>query len=178
MLIYRRNGMNLKGRSPLNERFTSLYALLAAELGGSAMLLIASPQRVRNAGFTSLIDMLLPHFGILAIVWTIVAVFIWILIPGFWRIRQDLSNKLRVLGWVCAVGLLLDNVVSLCLYLDTAGLEGADVRIIHSGRALALALVLRSVAALIFFWAAVWAHYQIERRRFVQVTPPPRFGKS
>jgi hypothetical protein len=162
----------------VNERFTSLYALLAAELGGSAVLLLAAPERVRNAGFTSLADTLLPHLGIVAVVWTAFALLLWILIPGFWRIRQELSSKLRFLGWVCAVALVLDNLASVWLYLDPAGLAGADVRLIHSGRALAFALVLRSVAALIFFWGVVWVHFEVDRRRIVQVTPPPRFGRE
>ncbi len=162
----------------MNERFTSLYALLAAEIGGSTALLLLSPDRVRNAGFTSLINMLLPHFGIIAMIWTVVAVLIWILIPGFWRIRQELSNKLRVLGWVCGVGLLLDNLASLWIYLDPAGIDGGDVRMIHSGRALAFALILRSLAALVSFWVVVRLHIEVDRRKLIQVTPPPKFGRS
>jgi hypothetical protein len=162
----------------LNERYTVFLALTAAELGGSAVLLLSAPERVKTAGFTSLLEMLLPHAAAVAAFWGVVAAATWVLAPGIWRIRQGLASKLRLLSWVFAIGLLLDNVVTFLLSMDPAVMEVGDVAVVRSDESLGLALLLRSLGMLLCFWGTVWVHVLVERRRPVQVTPPPKFGKG
>jgi hypothetical protein len=160
----------------VNERWTVLFALLGAELGGTMALLVAAPESAGAAGFTSVLDVLVPHAGVVAAVWGGVAGMTWVLAPKLWRIRQELSSKLRLLGWVCVLGLLADNLVSLYLYLQPV--EGVVDHSVRSAGSLAVALLLRTVGGLIFFWLVVLVHVRVDRRRVPQVTPPPKFGRD
>jgi hypothetical protein len=162
----------------VNERWTVVLAVVCAEAGGSIALLIGSPQRVRAAGFTSFLEILVPSAGAVLLFCAVMAGVSWVMVPKLWRFRQELSTKLRLLGWVCAVWLLLDNVATVYFYPGSATLDGFGDSMVHSLGALIVAMALKSGAGLFCFWLAVWCHIEVDRRKVVGVTPPPKFGRE
>ena len=162
----------------MNERLTVVLAVVCAEAGGSLALLIGSPQRVRAAGFTSFLDMLVPSAGAVLLFCAAIAGASWVMVPKLWRLRQGLATKLRLLGWVCVLWLLLDNAATVYFYPGSATLDGFGDPIVHSLSALIVAMALKSGAGLLCFWLAVWCHIQVDRRKVVGVTPPPKFGRE
>ena len=159
----------------MNERLTVLFALASAEVGGALALLLGSTREMRGAGFTSGPELLLPHAATMAVYWACVAGVSRMLSPKLWRYRQGMDTKLRLLGWVCGLWLLVDSIVTAYLYRTSLAVDGAGPPPVEL---LLLAMALRSVGGLGCFWLAVWAHVEVERRRVVQVTPPPKFGKE
>jgi len=162
----------------LNERVAFFAAILSAEIGSCAIFLFSGYGARLATSANSSLDLALEHAAIVATAWIPLAGFSWLLAPKLWRIRQNLSTKLRLLGVVCLIALMVDNLVSLSLLTASPAAAVATQSLDQPVPSLAPLLALRSAAALAFFWLAVLVTERIYHHLRPHVTPAPKFGRE
>ena len=162
----------------MDERFAALTGLFLAELGSFACLAIVSPSNAVFRGTVTRWDLLTPHAGGVFLFFAIIAGLVWVVSPTTYRIRQGTGSKLKALTWVVLTIVALSNAVM--IYLFEEGVPGAmavpDPG--HESGGLGLALAILTVTGLALFWIAVLLLLWISKRRVVQVTPNPKFGRG
>jgi len=162
----------------LNERVAFLAAILSAEIGSCAIFLVSHYGATFATPENSSVDLAAEHAAIVAAVWILLASFSWLLAPKLWRIRQNLSTKLRLLGVICVLALAVDNLVSFSLLTQSLTAAPAAQSLDRPVPSLAPLLALRSAAALVFFWLAVLVTERINHHLRPHVTPAPKFGRE
>ncbi len=161
----------------MNERVTALLAVFVAELGASSCLAVLLPSSPIFRTTQTLVQVLGQQAIVVFMLSALLAAGCWIAAPKIWRLRQELSSKLKALAWV---SLLLTAVAAgVTLLFFQAGSPWSDpaADFEKGTHGLILALLLQAAATLVFYWATVAVCIYIERKRVIQVTPNPKFGR-
>jgi hypothetical protein len=112
------------------------------------------------------------HFFLSVGLWVLVFLAAWLFAGSrLIRPRQNLSTKLRLLGWAAVVGIIIDNAVSAYQFVNSA-----DVVLVLTGTLFGLGG--RSLLYASVFAVAVGLCWVIGNRRKPIETPPPRFGRD
>lgn len=160
----------------MNERLVFPLSALSAEFGASILLFLLLPDSPLTRHFPRLIGYLeahaLPSLG----AWAGLILLSAALTPKLWRRRQNRASKLALLARIGALGLLIDLMGSLYLWLR-ANEEG----MVETGSPV-LSFVLRLGVYAGIFALVVAVSDQVSqwhaRRNPPAATPPPRFGRA
>ena len=158
----------------MNERYIFVIAALVAECVTSLIFYAASPDNPLCVAFADLPNYFGQHAPLAFILWLLLLGGSWVYYgPSILRPRQNLSTKLSFLAKLTAVGLVIDNLVSLFL------LENSPEVVIHSASTTAIVsgFAERTLLYVATFSIVVLFGFLIGRRQKPVVTPPPRFGR-
>ncbi|SFS14795.1 hypothetical protein SAMN05421771_2599 [Granulicella pectinivorans] len=159
----------------MNERLVFLLSISLAEFGASAVFFLLLPQLLLTGGFQDTLVYAFAHALPALSVWAILIVLTLVLAPKLWRRRQNRTSKLSLLARIGVLGLVIDALASLYLWLRISD-EGSFDKgspipgvLVHLG----LYAVLFALIVALSDQVAAWYH----RRNPPSITPPPRFGR-
>jgi len=159
----------------LNERNTFVAAAIVADLVTSVVYYSASPTSALCAASPGLLSYVGQQVSIVTVLWLLVLTAAWLALgQRLIRPRQNFSTKLRVLGWLGMVGLVIEAIVSVYLFSNAS--DALTSRIAISS--IAVELLIRSALYAGIFAVTVLVGYQIGRTQKSTLTPPPRFGRE
>jgi hypothetical protein len=157
----------------LNERFSFLVAATTAGIGAAVLPCLLFPFSPLCAGATSLLSYAGSHLFLSIGLWILVFGAGWLLAGrGLIRPRQNLSTKLRFLVWCAVVGIVIDSVVTVYQFVNSADVVSVltpDNLAGLAGRALLYASA---------FSVGVGLCWLVSGSRKPGETPPPRFGRD
>ncbi len=160
----------------MNERLVFLLSVLAAEFGTSAVFFVSRSESPLTRPYPELVAYLAAHAAPSLGAWALLAGLSAILMPKLWRRRQNRSTKLTLFARVGLLGLAVDLIGSLYLWMGAANdgvVEPASPVTSFLVRLGLYALIFASVVGLSDQIAAWYA-----RRNPPATTPPPRFGRA
>jgi hypothetical protein len=161
----------------VNERVAALWGILVAETGASVCLGLILPNSSIFRTVQTPSELLGPQICAVLLLSAVIAIRCWIMAPKIWRLRQQMSSKFRALALVSVIVVLLNITVTLGFFELGTPWSDAAAEFDHGSRSLILALAVQGASTLLFYWLTIAAIIHFERKRIVQVTPNPKFGR-
>jgi hypothetical protein len=159
----------------LYERISFLVAAATAGTAASILPCLLFPNDSLCYGYSSVLSYAGQHLFLTLCLWILVFATAWLYAGrGLLRRRQNLSTKLRLLGWSCITGVMIDSAVS--IYQGANSPEWISNTVVSTNHLASLAA--RGLLYAGFFAAAVMAVWLGGSTRPRTVTPPPRFGRE
>jgi hypothetical protein len=162
------------GLTFVNERLVFLLSISLSELGASAIFFLLQPQALLTWRFPDTLGYAFGHAIPALCLWAALAALTLLLSPRLWRRRQNRSSKIALFVRIGVLGLVIDALASLYLWIRTSEEGPLDRGSLAPGMLVQLGIYVVLYASIVALSDQIAAWYQ--RRNPPTMTPPPRFG--